>query len=348
MRSGNRGENGVAEASIPLRVVLVGAGGIAREHAAAIRADPRIVCAALCEPDEARRAERHAQLGGQAALFDDVHSLLEAAAGTVDAAIVCLPHHLHADAIIDCARAGLHVLCEKPLCTRLEDADRIAAALEASGVVFMAGHNQLFAPMVEEIKRRLDAGDIGALRWVRSQDCFLHPPGLEHTWRGRRVSQGGGELIDTGYHPTYTLLHYVGSPVRRVRATLARYEQPIEGEDTASVQLQFANGVIGEILSSWAFARPYGTHKVHLVGSKGQLWGTDNVLYHLRAGVSEPERIELPKVHTFTAQLAHFHDCVRGSARPLHGVAESREVLRIILAAAADADGWQDAETVPT
>jgi len=324
----------------PVRLALIGAGGVSKAHAQAILAHAGVTCTAICDVSATRCGERNAELGGGARLFGNWREMLTVAGTTIDAVVICLPHALHAQAIIDCAHAGKHVLCEKPLCTHLDEADAIAEAVHASGVTFMAGHNQLFHPMVKEIRARLDAGAIGELRWLRSQDCFLHPAGLATSWRGRQETQGGGELIDTGYHPTYTLLHFANAPVVRVRASMARFEQPIEGEDTASVQLAFANGVIGEVLTSWAFARPAGTHKIHLVGSKGQLYGTDNVLFEAALGAAEPERIELPKVHTFTAQLAHFHECLRGTARPLHGIAESREVLRIILAATEDAAGW--------
>src|SRR5262245_5739017 len=289
-----------------VRVALIGAGGISKQHAEGIRTLDGIECVAICDVDERLSRERAQQIGCNAPLFDDWPTMLAELGEGLDAAIICLPHALHARAILDCAAAGRHVLCEKPLCTTLDEADSIAQAVDRSGITFMAGHNQLFAPMVKEIKSRLDAGAIGELRWLRSQDCFLHPPGLEKSWRGKRASQGGGELIDTGYHPTYTLLHFASANVKRVRAAMARFEQPIEGEDTASVQLAFDNGVIGEIFTSWAFARPSGTHKIHLIGSSGQLFGTDNVLFHAPVRGNEPTRIELPKMPTFTAQLAHF------------------------------------------
>jgi predicted dehydrogenase len=330
----------MSDTQATLRLALIGAGGISKQHAEGIKTTPGLKCVAICDVREELRQERDRQIGHQSELFADWPTMLKELEGELDAAIVCLPHALHAQAILDCAAAGTHVLCEKPLCTTLDEADEIARALERANVTFMAGHNQLFAPMVKEIKTRLDAGAIGELRWLRSQDCFLHPPGLASSWRGKRASQGGGELIDTGYHPTYTLLHFANSRVARVRATMARFEQPIEGEDTASVQLAFENGVIGEVFTSWAFSRPSGTHKIHLIGSKGQLYGTDNVLFHAPLGGGEPTRIELPKMPTFTAQLAHFAECLRGNAQPLHGVAESREVLQIILAAEADAAGW--------
>jgi predicted dehydrogenase len=81
--------------------------------------------------------------------------------------------------------------------------------------------------------------------------------------------------------------------------------QPIEGEDTASVQVRFENGAIGEILTSWAFALPYGTHHIHVVGEKGQIFGSDNTLFHLPKGSKEPSKRTFDAVDTFEAEIGH-------------------------------------------
>ena len=325
-----------------LRLAIVGAGGISRAHARGIveHAD-KVVCTALCDTSEERLVERKAQLGGAPATFHDWQIMLRDAGDSFDAVLICLPHHLHGAAVLDCVAAGKHVLCEKPLCTTLGEADDIVAAVEAAGVLFMPGHNQLFAPMVREIKARLEAGDIGQLHWLRSQDCFLNEADFSEAWRGDKRLQGGGELIDTGYHATYTLMYYANAPVAQVRGTFGRYRHAIQGEDSASVQVLFENGVIGEILTSWAFDKPYGTHAIHLVGSEGELFGTDNLLYHLPKGAAEPERTELPKVQTFTEQMSYFADCIATGKRPLHSVEESRNVLEVILKATENAEGWE-------
>src|SRR5262249_8186045 len=151
-----------------------------------------------------------------------------------DAVIICLPHALHAQAIVDAATNRKHVLCEKPMCISLKEADRIEAAVKASGITYMSAHNQLFLPIVQEAKKMIDAGKIGRLRWLRSQDCFIAGGGTgnyKKSWRSSVATQGGGELIDTGYHPSYRLLYLVGSPIADVRSTMGRYELPMEGED---------------------------------------------------------------------------------------------------------------------
>ncbi len=326
-----------------VRVAIIGTGGISRVHADGILAyRDKVECTALCDIDEARLKARSEQLGGVAALYRDWRKMLAQAGDVIDAVVICLPHHLHAPAILDAAAAGKHILCEKPMCLNLAEAGTIAAAVKKAGVTYMSAHNQLFMPAVQEAKRMIDAGELGRIRWLRSQDCFKAAvAGFRGTWRAKRKFQGGGELIDTGYHPTYRMLHLAGSPVVGVRGSMGRYLQEIEGEDSASVQVRFANGAIGEILTSWAYGNPHGSHQIHVIGEKGEIFGSGSELHYLPSGFSHPALKKFREVTTFTVQMEHFADCLRNGTRPPHSVAEGRDVLSVILAAAEDAQGWQ-------
>lgn len=329
-----------------VRVAIVGAGGISGAHGRGyLKHADRIRCTALVDlsPDNLKR--RSEQLGGVDRQFSDWRVMLQEMGDQVDAVDICLPHHLHGQAILDAAAAGKHILCEKPMCISLEEADQIAAAVKRAGVTYMSAHNQLFMPAVQEAKKLIDEGAIGRVLWLRSQDCFLAGGGktdpFRGSWRALRKTQGGGELIDTGYHPTYRLLHLAGSPVQAVRATMGRYVQSIEGEDAASVQVRFASGAIGEILTSWSFNNPWGTHQIHVIGDKGQVFGSNDTLYYLPGGYSEPAKRSLPATDTFEAEIAHFADCLLEGKRPIHGVEEGRAVLEVILEASRNAEGWQ-------
>jgi predicted dehydrogenase len=326
-----------------VRLAIIGAGGISNEHAKGLLAHKdKIECVALCDVSESNLDARAKQLGGEPRRFNDWKKMLAEMGDGVDAVDICLPHHLHAPAIFDAAAAGKHILCEKPMCISLDEADRIVEAVRKAGIVYMSAHNQLFTPALLEMKRMLDAGELGKVYWIRSQDAFVVPAEvLQGQWRSQVKLQGGGELIDTGYHPTYRLLFLAGSPVAAVRGTMGRFRMHLEGEDTASVQVRFVNGIIGEIFTSWAMPRPHGTHDLHIIGEKGEVFGTGNRVYHLPAGEKEPAEKTLPEVHTFSAQIGRFADCIREGKRPPHGPEEGREVLRVILNAAQSADGWQ-------
>jgi predicted dehydrogenase len=333
-----------------VRVALVGSGGISAAHAKGfIKHADKIQCVALCDVSAdnlKKRGEQLAGIGGAAPKqFGDWKVMLKEMGEQIDAVDICLPHHLHAPAILDSAAAGKDILCEKPMCMSLAEADQIADAVRKSGVTYMSAHNQLFMPVVQEAKRLIDGGEIGRVYWLRSQDCFRAGgeggSPFKNSWRANLKTQGGGELIDTGYHPSYRLLYLAGAPAVSIHGQMGRFVQAIEGEDTASVQVRFANGAIGEILTSWAFALPHGTHQIHVIGEKGQLFGSENTLYHLSKGAKEATKVEFAPVETFTAEIEHFADCLRQAKRPIHGVEEGRAVLELILKASESSAGWQ-------
>ncbi len=329
-----------------VRVGLIGSGGISAAHGKGfIKYADKIKVVALCDVSADNLKKRSEQLGGSPRQFNDWKVMLKEMGNEIDAVDICLPHHLHAPAILDAAAAGKHILCEKPMCMSLAEADQIGSAVKKAGITYMSAHNQLFMPVVQEAKRMIDAGEIGRLYHLRSQDCFRaggeggNP--FKGSWRADLKTQGGGELIDTGYHPSYRLLHLAGAPAVSIHGQMGRYVQAIEGEDSASVQVRFANGVIGEILTSWAFALPYGTHHIHAVGEKGQIFGSNNTLYHLPSGAKEPTKRDFDNVDTFEAEISHFADCLRDGKRPIHSYEEGRAVLELILKAAQSAEGWQ-------
>ena len=332
-----------------VRVALIGSGGISAAHGKGfIKYKDKIQCVALCDVSAdnlTKRSEQLKDVGGGGKQFKDWKVMLKEMGGEVDAVDICLPHHLHAPAILDAAAAGKHILCEKPMCMSLAEADKIAAAVKSSGVTYMSAHNQLFMPVVQEAKRMIDAGEIGKVLWLRSQDCFRAGgeggDPFKGSWRANLKTQGGGELIDTGYHPSYRLLYLAGAPAVSITAQMGRYAQKIEGEDTASVQVRFANGVIGEILTSWAFPLPHGTHHIHVMGEKGEIFGSSDTLYHLPRGAKEPTKRDFAPADTFAEEIGHFADCLREGKRPIHSHEEGRAVLELILNATKAAEGWQ-------
>ncbi|HEX8523090.1 MAG TPA: Gfo/Idh/MocA family oxidoreductase [Tepidisphaeraceae bacterium] len=329
-----------------VRVGIIGSGGISAAHAKGfIKYADKIKCVALCDVSKENLQKRSEQLGGSPRQFADWKAMLKEIGSEIDAVDICLPHHLHGPAIIDAAAAGKHILCEKPMCMTLAEADQIAAAVSNAGVTYMSAHNQLFMPVVQQAKKMVDAGEIGRVLWLRSQDCFRaggeggNP--FQGSWRANLKTQGGGELIDTGYHPSYRLLYLAGSPAVKIQGTMGRFVQAIEGEDTASVQVRFENGAIGEILTSWAFPLPHGTHHIHIMGEKGEIFGSSDTLYHLPRGAKEPTCRDFDPVDTFEAEIGHFADCLRQGKRPIHSVEEGRAVLELILKASESARGWE-------
>jgi predicted dehydrogenase len=253
----------------------------------------------------------------------------------IDAVDICLPHHLHKDAIVAAAKAGKHVLCEKPLCLTAEEAEEVATAIEASGVTLMCAHNQLFLPAVAKAKELIDSGVLGRVYEVRTTDSFFNDFNPESMgWRAHAKTSGGGELIDTGYHPTYLLLHLAGGVPVEVTAMLATHRLTfMEGEDSARVLVRFDNGVIGGIVTSWAYQASSNTERFSVVGELGSLHSDGTTLSYKLRGATEEVTLEFEKVHEFAAEIEHFADSLLNGTRPLHTQKEGIEVLGIILAA---------------
>jgi predicted dehydrogenase len=315
-----------------VRIGLIGAGGIAGAHVAGYRRNPETVeFAAIADPVR-ESAEKRRGEDEHVRTYADYREMI--AAGGLDAVDICLPHHLHAEAIIAAADAGLHVLCEKPLCLTLDEADAIAAAAERNGVTIMCAHNQLFQPAVAAAKALVDSGALGRVYEVRTTDSFFNDFTLESMgWRARAATAGGGELIDTGYHPLYLLQHFAGGSPTEVAAMLSRHRlEFMEGEDSAQVLVRYDNGVVGHVTTSWAYEPAVGTEKFSLVAEKGSL-SSDGTTLHTRIRGEQPEVATFEPVHEFAAEVAHFAECILEGRRPIQTHTEGIEVLGVILAA---------------
>jgi len=333
-----------------LKIGLIGCGDITRAHVEGWKtvAD-RAEIVALADISGENAQKRAAQIGREVKTYHDYHDLL--ADKGIDAVDICLPHHLHGQAIVAAAEAGKHLMTEKPLCLTLAEAAEIARAVEKNGVVMMAGHNQLFFPAVLQAKQMIMNGDLGEIYLIHSLDCGARrrPLSLNKAtwskpadaagfgWRNDPDKMGGGELIDTGYHPTYRLLFLAGERPAEVTAMLGRYRLPLAREDTANVLVKFENGLTGKIFTSWAMRAPGATPTLfNVMGEAGQLWGEINKLYYQPVGFETPAVVSYPDwnyARTFAAEIGHFVEAIEGGFEPLHSVAEATETLRVILGA---------------
>jgi predicted dehydrogenase len=314
-----------------IKVGLIGGGGIVDAHIRGYRAyaDAIGVTAVADVIDETAR--RRATELGAAAYTDFRQMILEA---DLDAVDICLPHHLHAEAIVSAAQAGKHILCEKPLCLTVEQANQVQQAVTKAGVTLMCAHNQLFLPAVSTAKQLLDQGILGTVYEVRITDCFYNDFNPQNMgWRATAATSGGGELMDTGYHPTYLMLHLAGGSPIEATALLSRHRlRFMDSEDSAQVLVRFDNGIVGHLVTSWAYDAPPGTERFSVVGERGSLHSDETSLtVTLRGSGSQTHDFEA--VDSFVAEIGHFADCLRSGTRPLHTEREGIDVLCIILAA---------------
>jgi predicted dehydrogenase len=316
-----------------IKIGLIGAGGIANPH----------VNGYLAIPDEAKitavadvveeNAKRRADQAGGAKIYSDYNEMI--ASADIDAVDICLPHHLHADAIVAAASAGKHILCEKPLCLSIAEGERVREAVAKSGVTLMCAHNQLFMPPVARARELLEEGLLGQVYELRTTDSFCNKmTSLDGMgWRAHKATSGGGELIDTGYHPSYLLLYLAGSEPTEVAAMISTHRLTFsEGEDSAQVLVRVADGKVGTIVTSWAYEPASVTEKFSVVGEKGSMWSDGKTLWHKELG-GDTTTVEFPEVNAFAAEIADFVACVRDGKRPVNTEEEGLNVLRMILGA---------------
>jgi len=249
-----------------LRTALVGTGKVAHLHAAALGTVPESEFVAVCGRPTPRLGAFAEKFGVRA--FTDVGEMIREAG--VQAVIICTPHPAHAAPAIAAARAGVHVLIEKPMASTLADCDAMIAAADAGGATLGIVSQRRFYPACQRIRGALDAGRIGSpvlgfatlLGW-RGEEYYRSDP-----WRGSWAGEGGGVLVNQAPHQLDLLLWYMGE-VEEVFGYWANLNHPtIEVEDTAVAVVRFKGGGLGSIMVSNS-QNPGISGRVSVHGSNG-------------------------------------------------------------------------------
>ena len=229
--------------SAELRVALVGCGRISQTHIEAIREVDGVTLVAVCDTIEQRAVEAGEQNGVPS--FTSYPKML--ADVPSDAVAICTPSGLHPQHGILAARAGKHVICEKPMAITLAAADELVHVCEESGVhLFVVKQNRL-NPSVQLVKRAVDKGRFGRLylanttvRWTRPQEYYDQAP-----WRGTWEFDGGAFMNQASHY--VDLIQWLVGPVESVVAKTATLARRIETEDTGIAVLKFRSGALGVI-----------------------------------------------------------------------------------------------------
>lgn len=325
------------------RFGIVGCGRISKRHSEILGnglingAQLSAVCDV--QPD---RADEMAQKFGVKAYYS-LEDMLNS--GEIDVVSILTPSGMHAEHTIAAANAGKHVVVEKPMALRLEDADAMIAACDRARVkLFVVKQNRLNVPVVKA-REALDAGRFGKLvlgtvrvRWRRDQSYYN-----QDSWRGT-WAQDGGVLANQASHHVDLLEYFMGDVVS-VHARATRALVDIEAEDTAIATLEFANGALG-IVEATNAARPRDLEgSLSILGEGGtvviggfavnkiQTWefaeplpGDDEVL--------EKFSVNPPSVYGYGHQAYYEHvlDCLKTDSAALVDGLEGRRSLELITA----------------
>jgi UDP-N-acetyl-2-amino-2-deoxyglucuronate dehydrogenase len=243
---------------------IVGTGVVAAIHADAIALLPGTRLAAVTDVAAGTAAAFAAQRG--CAAEPDLGALLDRR--DVEVVCVCVPSGLHAAVGARAARAGKHLVVEKPIDVSLAAADRLIEAARSAGVALTVVSQHRFDPGLVELKRLLDQGALGRLvlgeastKWYRSQDYYESA-----AWRGTDAMDGGS-LMNQGVHYV-DLLRWCMGPPAEVMAVCTTQAHRIEAEDTSLAIVRFRSGAVGTILSSTA-AFPGFPQRLEITGTEG-------------------------------------------------------------------------------
>lgn len=233
----------------PLRVGLIGAGGIAATHYRGyVAAGAQVL--GFADPFAPTRERREKEWGIPG--YASAEELLKVEG--LEAVSVCTPNAFHYEGTIQAAKAGKHVLCEKPLSMSLLQCREMIKVASKAGVVLQTGHHLRSNLLVEKAKELIQAGAIGKVSFIRLRQA--------HDWGGSKSiaasfalfkNSGGGTLLDNGCH-MMDLARNLGGEVRKlygVMGTLGSWESKVEVEDTSVVQLEFASGALGSVENAW-------------------------------------------------------------------------------------------------
>jgi UDP-N-acetyl-2-amino-2-deoxyglucuronate dehydrogenase len=288
-----------------VRTALIGCGKVGQTHARALATLPDSEFVAACDVDSGRATAFAARYGVKP--YGDLTRML--AECGVQALLIATPHPLHAEPAIEAARAGVHVLVEKPLAASLNDCDMMLAAARASGARIAVISQRRWYEPVQRMNAAIDAGKIGRpvlgtfvmYSW-RDPSYYLSDP-----WRGRWDTEGGGVLVNQSPHMIDLLQWLMHDEVAEVSGYWANLNHPsVAVEDSAVAILRFKNGGLGSIVTS--LAQKPGIHtKVHIHGSNGASVGveTDRGATFI-AGVSEISEPPLNDLWTIPGEEDHL------------------------------------------
>ncbi len=265
----------------------------------------------------------------------------------VEMVTIAAPNNLHAQLTVDAANAGKHVVCEKPLCMTLEEADEMLDVCRRQGVLLMYAEELFFTPKYVKAKQMADEGAFGKVYQVKQSEKHFGP---HADWFWDVDRSGGGVLMDMGCHGIAFCWWFLDRPkIESVLCHMGTYVhgERTEGEDDSLCIIQFEGGAVGVVENSWA-RRGGMDDRIEVHGSGGVTYANlhmGNALptysetgygYAVEKapdtkGWTYPVFEELFN-YGFPQEMRHFARCVRGKEEPIVTGEDGRVVMEVLYA----------------
>jgi len=330
------------------KVAILGAGFIADIHYESYhRFVPEAEVVAVFSHN-GDKAEAFAKKREITASYNNLDKLLaESGAQVVD---ICIPNYMHHEACMKSAAAKKHVILEKPMAMTLEQADEMIDACKKNGVLLCYAEELCFAPKYERVRALVEAGAVGKVYMLKEGEKHSGP---HSPWFYKKETAGGGVMMDMGCHGiAWFRWMNKNNPVKTVYADMKTVMHKTDCEDNAVCILEFENGVIGVVETSWArhggmqdYIEVYGDKGVSYAdlfqGNSAQTYSIDGYDYAMeKAGSSKGWTFTIFEEvfnQGYPHELKHFISCVREGKQPLVTGEDGRAVLEILYAAYASA-----------
>jgi predicted dehydrogenase len=325
-----------------LRVGIVGLGWAAGAHIETFKHVQGAQVTAVCSRRRHDPAEMEKKYGLPLEVYNDYGRMLSH--DTTDIVDICSPPWLHAAQAIAAARAGKHVLLEKPISLTWEDAKAVRDAVRKAKVQAGVCFELRFSSYFQMVRSVIDQGLLGEIHY--GEVDYYHGIG---PWYGQfpwnvKKDGGGSSLLSAGCHAMDALLMIMGAPVEEVTSYATRSANsifhPYEYDTTSTTILKFKDGKVAKVASVIDCLQPYYFH-THLVGSEGSL--LDDKIHSTRLGTDKSRWSALAthlvdsgdvKDHPYRPQFQAFVDGVRaGRKMPLTDLETALETHRVIFAA---------------
>lgn len=252
----------------PYKFAVIGCGSIGTRHATLLAREPGAVVAALCDIDAARMAAA-TKANPEARLFTDFLTLLrESDADIVD---ICTPHALHAPMAIAAARAGKHILVEKPMALTVRDAQQMIDTAQNHGVKLMVVKQNRYNVPIRLTRDALSQGWLGPVHMVLCNVLWNRHDGYynDSPWRGRRAQEGGA-LFTQVSHFLDLLIWWFGD-VTKAQAIVDTRGHRIEVEDCGAAALQFSSGAVASVTWTTCVHRQNYEGSITIIGERGTI-----------------------------------------------------------------------------